>query len=238
MTKYIILIFFFISGIFQSQISFDYSVISQTDTYQLKLKIIIKNNTDSLFIVPLDTKGFRGYYESEYCGAFDEEEYPYKFFAPTVMLKEEDNKEYLFPNSSRGHMPEGRGAKKYINDLQKIASKELKDINNWKKKNHFKSNKEALQNRYITKNLLLLKPFEKYSYEILLDLGSIKRTGTSALYDYYSLGFKKYDLSLHLCITNNSYNWLTKQQKQQLKKYKLFTGILKSNSYVFEAYKE
>jgi hypothetical protein len=220
---------------FQSQISINYSIVLKTtDAYQLKINI--KNNTDSYYAIPLDIKGFKGYYESEYCGTFDDEEYPYRFFAPTVMLKVENTVDYLFPSSARGHIPEGEGAEKYITDLQKIANKELKEIREWKKKNHFKSNKDALQNRYITKNLLLLKPYEKFSYEIPLNLGNISRTNTSVLYDYYSLGFAKYDLSLHLCITENSYNWLTKQQKEKIKKYKLFTGVIKSNSHIFKAY--
>lgn len=234
MKEYIVFIFFFTITMFQSQINIDYSVVSHKENYQLKINIT--NTSDDHYLLPFDITGFKAYYEFEYCGDFDDQDYPYKFFAPTVMLKEENTTDYLLPGSSRGHMPEGEGAEQYIKDLQAIASKQLKEIDNWKKKYHLRSYKDALKNYYITKNLLFLKPHEKYSYEIPLDLGTIARTSTSTLYDYYYLKFAKYDLSLHLCITTNAYNWLTKQQKKELRKYKLFKGVIKSNSYRFKAY--
>lgn len=236
MKKIITFIISFLAIMFHAQITMDYSVVSHIGSFQLQLKINIVNHSPNDYMIPFDKSGFKGYYESEYCGDFEDQDYPYKFFAPTVMLKEENKDDYLFPNSSRGHPPVGEGAEEYIQHLQEIVDNELNAIKDWKKKYSFKSYKSALENYYLTKNLLFLKPGERYTYEILLDLGSIARTSTSVLYDYYFFTFVKYDLSLHLCIKEDSYKWLTKHQKKEFKKYKTFKGIIKSNSYVFKAY--
>lgn len=234
MKKYTLFIIAFAITMFHSQISMEYKIISHTDSY--KLKINITNVSDSYYLLPLDQNGFKAYYESEYCGNFNDQNYPYRFFAPTVMLSEQNTGDYLFPGSSRGHVPEGDGAEQYIQNLNKIASMDLNKIADWKRKYYFKDDKDAFKNFYITKNLLVLKPHEKYYYEISLDLANISRSSTSSLYDYYSLKFANYDLSLNLCITDDAYSWLTNKQKIKLKKYKFYKGIIKSNSIKFKAY--
>ncbi|WP_299178016.1 hypothetical protein [uncultured Chryseobacterium sp.] len=236
MKQFLVLINLYLGILIPSQISMQYIIESHIDNHQLNLKINVINRSSDYYIIPFDKNGFKGYYESEYCGVFDDKNYPYSFFAPTVMLKKENTTGYLFPGSSRGHVPEGEGAEEYMKKIQEIANKELQEIDKWKKKNHYKSYEDALKNRYITKNLLLLKPNEKYSYEIPLYISNITRANTSTLYDYYFLESARYTLELHLCIKEDAYNWLTEHQKKKLKKYKFFTGIIKSNDCSFKAY--
>ena len=219
-----------------SQIRIDYTVESQVETYRLKLKVNITNLTNDYYLLPFDIKGFKGFYDSEYCGIYNDTDYPYKFFAPIVMIKKEGDEDYIYPVSSMGHY-DGEGSEKGIKELEKNAEKEKNEITELKNKYSFNSYGDALKNYYITKNILPLKPHEKYSYEISLDLGGISRTNTSVLYDYYFLEFSKYNLSLHLCITEDAYNWLTVDQKDKFKNYKFFIGTIKSNSFLFKAYK-
>jgi len=235
MKKYLIFFNILIINFAFCQINIDYTIESDMDRYRLKINVT--NNSNEYYMIPLDMNGFKGYYESEYCGTFDDQNYPYKFFAPTVMLKKDNTDDYLFPNSSHGHMPEGEAAEKYIKVLEKIAKKELKEIDGWKKKHHFITEKETVKNYYITKNLLFLKPNEKYAYTVDLDLGDIRREIKSILYDYYYFESGKYNLALHLCITDDAYNWLTLKQKKKLKKYKFFIGTIKSNSILIEPVK-
>ncbi|KNB61718.1 hypothetical protein AC804_10440 [Chryseobacterium sp. Hurlbut01] len=216
----------------------DYIIESQNELGQLKLKIIVTNKTDKPYLLPIDTSSFKGYYESEYCGIFEDQDYPYKFFAPTVMLKEENKQEYLFPGSSKGHLPEGDGSEEYIKSLINTANKEINEVEKWKKKYDLKNKKDAIKNYYLTKNLLFLKPNEKHVYTIVLELGNINRENASTLYDYYSFEFKKYFLALHLCITNDAYNWLTIKQKKRFKKFIFFTGTIRSNDVLFEPIKK
>jgi len=233
MKKYLIFFNILIFNFAFCQISIDYNIESNIETSLLKINVT--NNSNEYYMIPLDINGFKGYYESEYCGTFDDQDYPYKFFAPTIMLKKDTTDAYLIPNSSRGNMPEEVG--EYIKDLEMVKNKELKDISGWKKKYHFITEKETIKNYYITKNLLFLKPHEKYTYTVTLDLGNIRRENTSILYDYYFFEFGKYNLALHLCITNDAYNWLTLKQKKKFKKYKFFTGLIKSNTFSVEPLK-
>lgn len=236
MKKYIIFIGLLIVITIHSQVKINYTIESHIETYQLKLKIDITNSTNNYYILPFDITGFKGFYDTEYCGVYNDKDYPYRFFAPTVMINKEGSQEYIYPASTRGHY-DGADSGKIIKEIERNADKEIKDINVLKNKYHFKSYEMAFKNYYITKNLLILNPHEKYSYAIYLDLGAITRTDSSTLYDYYFLEFSKYNLSLHLCITDDAYDWLTIKQKKKLSKYKFFTGTIKSNSFLFEAYK-
>lgn len=236
MKIYITLISLLITVSLHSQIGINYIIKSQVETYRLNLKIEVINLTNDYYLLPFDVRGFKGFYDSEYCGVYNDKDYPYKFFAPTVMLKKEGEEDYIYPGSSRGHY-NGEGSEKGIKELEKKANRELNEITKLKNKYSFKSYEDALKNYYITKNILLLKPHEKYSYEISLDLGTITRTNTSVLYDYYFLEFSKYNLSLDLCITKDAYDWLSVEQKEKLKKYKFFVGTIKSNRFLFKAYK-
>lgn len=235
MKKYFGVIGLLVAIMLHSQLKINYVIKYQKETYQLKLKIDITNLTNDYYVLPFDTTGFKGYYENEYCGLYNEKDYPYKFFAPVIMISKEGSQNYIYPESSRGHYK--NDSKEATKELEEVANKELAEVSKLQKKYHFKSYEDALKNYYITKNMLLLKPNEKYTYVTYLDLGSISRTNTSVLYDYYFLEFSKYILSLHLCITDDAYNWLTIKQKKKLNKYKFFTGTIKSNSLSFEAYK-
>ncbi|WP_213280151.1 hypothetical protein [Chryseobacterium indologenes] len=235
MKKYLGLLSLLVSFVLQSQIKINYTIKSHVETYQLTLKIDVVNLTDDNYLLPFDVNGFKGYYDSEYCGVYNEKDYPYNFFAPTIMINRDYDQNYLYPESSRGHSD--RESKENIKTLQVVADKEFHKINKWKKKHHFNSYEHAFKNYYITNNLLILKPHEKYSYEISVDLSNLFRTNTSFLYDAYFLEFSRYNLGLHLCITDDAYQWLTKEQKKKFEKYKFFLGTIKSNSISFEAYK-
>jgi hypothetical protein len=79
-------------------------------------------------------------------------------------------------------------------------------------------------------NLVCLKPKEKKNFTIPLNLRNITNKD-NAIHDSYLLEKNKnYTLFLSLQVKGNIYNYLTKAQKQKLKKYELFTGSLESNT--------
>jgi hypothetical protein len=126
-----------------------------------------------------------------------------------------------------------------MNDLsvvKKINLKKVKyekKIKLWQKKNGIKSFDDAKINYYIFNNLIYLKQGEKIEKEFYFDLHNI--TNGKYMYYYYHIeDDKQYDVSLSFNIEDCVYKYLTPFQKQKLKKYKLFTGLLESNKVEFK----
>lgn len=78
-----------------------------------------------------------------------------------------------------------------------------------------------------------MKPGEKIEKLFYFDLHNI--TNGKYLYYYYHIEHnKQYNVSLSFNIDECVYNYLTKDQRDRLRTYKLFTGKIESNIIQFK----
>lgn len=231
MKKIIMSVIFFLYGIFYAQIDLKIKFLNEKKSV---MEITISNNTNDYYIVPFDQKGFKAYHSDEVCSNLNNLDYPYSFFAPTLMLKDivHNSIEESSIRSYHGDILDDKNYQK----LKKLEQENKNRIFKWKEKNKFSSQEDAIRNLYLYENLITLKPKEILNIKIELDVYNIRR-GDTYFYDYYILtNNKKYDLSINLCADESIYNYLTEKQKVKFKKYKLFTGQIESNkiSYTFK----
>jgi len=198
-----------------------------------KLSISITNVTDSYYAIPFDKHGFRGFNSEEVCNDLKTLDYPYNFFALSLIFKDK------FKNEPENSLIRGLHLERLDQkETEKIKLKNQRrhsKILDWKNKNQFKSDLEAERNFYIINNILLLSPKETKIINIEMNVFEIMR-GDTMFYDYYNLeNNKKYNFSLQLCADNTIYSYLTEKQKSQLKKYIFFSGKIESNiiPYIF-----
>ncbi|REC50402.1 hypothetical protein [Chryseobacterium pennipullorum] len=235
MRKLLILLSISFYTFYNSQIKLDILVHEKISTGKYLLRITVKNQTNDFYALPLDKTGFKAYYSSEYC-ASQESEYSYKYLSPTIMLKDNSKNQFIEASSKMMDLVEN-----YKDEYSKnmgFSDKEKEElILKWKNKNSIQTISAAQKNYYLVNNLVLLRPNEEIDYNVELDMTGIPRLDIKGEYDYYFLDHNKYALSLDLCILENVYMDLTKRQKEKLKKYKLYGGTIKSNTFSFEAYK-
>jgi hypothetical protein len=228
MKKTIIFIILFLYGIFSAQIDLKINFLNEKKS---TIIITILNQTNDYYVIPFDKKGFKAYNSDEVCSNLNSLEYSYSFFAPTLILKDIDNDSIMEPLIGNFHID--RLSEKNIARLKKEELKAKDKIFNWKEKNSFNNDEDAIRNLYLNENLITLSPKEKLDIKIEMDIYNIKR-GNTYLYDYYTLiNNKKYNLSINLCADESIYNYLTKKQKKHLEKYKFFTGKLVSNTLTY-----
>ncbi|WP_123905653.1 hypothetical protein [Chryseobacterium sp. ERMR1:04] len=231
-----ILLMLCFSTLYNSQIKFHFFVQKKISSGNYLLKLTIINETNDFYALPLDKSGFKAYYLSEYCEERNNIDTSYRYFSPTIMIKETSKNELLEASSRMLDIVDDQRYS-YMEKVELNKKEREKVIFNWMYKNNIDDILSAKRNFYLMNNLLLLKPKENISYNIELDINEILRSDLSTTYDYYILGFNNYSLSLDMCINKNIYLDLTKSQKIKLKKYKLFSGLIKSNYFSFEAYK-
>ncbi len=225
MNKIIILVIFFLYGMLSAQIDLKINFTNQKNSIII---ITLINQTNDYYIVPFDKKGFKAYNSDEVCSNLDNLEYSYSFFAPTLTFKNLDNDSIIEPLIGNFHI--NRLSKKNIERLKKVEFKEKAKIFNWKEKNSFSNDEEAIKNLYLHKNLIRLAPKEELKIKIEMDIYNIRR-GNTYFYNYYTLtNNKTYNLSIYLCADKSIYNYLTEKQKKHLEKYKFFSGKLTSNT--------
>lgn len=230
MKKVITSTIFFIFIVSSAQININ---IQYSDEKKSKMTITVLNQTNDYYVVPFDKKGFKAYSSEELCSNLNTLEYPHRFFAPALIFNDTENN---IIESLIGNFHTDRLNKKNIKRVKREELKEEKRILMWKAQNQFTNNIDAIRNLYINENLIFLKPKEKLNIELEMDVYNIRR-GNTYFYNYYALtNGKSYNLKIKLCANNNIYNYLTKKQKKQLEKYKLFTGIIESNTipYIFK----
>ncbi|MDH6252581.1 hypothetical protein M2347_002308 [Chryseobacterium sp. H1D6B] len=201
-----------------------------------KLSVSITNLTNDYYVVPFDESSFKGYNSEEVCNDLKTLDYPYNFFALSLIFKDKMKNE---PENSltRSFHPQDLDQKEADRVHLKYQKKKEKLIS-WKKKNNFQTDLEAERNFYIMNNLLFLSPKEKKILNLEMDIFTIMR-GDTMFYDYYNLqNGKEYNFNVKLCADRNIYNYLTEKQKHYLQKYKFFEGQLESNTlpYYFSYY--
>ena len=130
--------------------------------------ITLINQTNDYYLVPFDKKGFKAYNSDEVCSNLDNLEYSYSFFAPTLTFKNLDNDSIVEPLIGNFHI--NRLSKKNIERLKKVELKEKAKIFNWKEKNSFSNDEEAIRNLYLHENLISLAPNEEFKITIEMDI--------------------------------------------------------------------
>lgn len=236
MKKLLLLLILSFSISYNSQIKLYFSVQKKINSGKYLLKLTILNETNDFYALPLDKSGFKAYYSSEYCEDQNTINSSYRYFSPTVMIKETSKNEFLEASSRMLDIVDVQ-YDSYMRKVELNKKDKEKKLFNWMYKNDIDNLFSAQKNFYLMNNMLMLKPKENVSYNIELDVNEILRSDLSTTYDYYILGFNNYSLSLDICIEKNIYLDLTKAQKIKLKKYKLFNGNIKSNNFSFDAYK-
>jgi len=217
-------VIFFLYGIFSAQIDLKIKLLNEKKSV---MEITISNNTNDYYIVPFDQKGFKAYHSDEVCSNLNNLDYPYSFFAPTLILKDsiDNNIEESSIRSYHLDVLNNRNSQK----LKKIEQENKNRILKWKEKNNFSSKEDAIRNLYLYENLIMLKPREVLNIKIELDVYNLRR-GNTYFYDYYILtNNKKYNLSINLCVDKDIYKYLTGKQGKRFERYKLFSGQIESN---------
>jgi hypothetical protein len=234
MKNLLLILCFGFSALYNAQIKFELSVQEKINIGKYLLKLTIINETNDFYALPLDRSGFKAYYSSEYCEDQNNIDSSYRYLSPSVMLKQASKNEFLEASSRKLEVPD-KQLHDYIQRMEIKKKEQEKKLSDWKHKNNILTNTQ--RNYYLMNSLLMLKPKESVSYNISLDINEISRSDLSPSYDYYILGFNNYSLSLDICINKDIYLDVTENQKIKLKKYKLFSGLIKSNNFSFNAYK-
>lgn len=215
-TKYcsLILAFFFYS-IF-GQLKLEVRVVNSI------ANVIIKNDSKENFVFPVDRFHFRPY-EAK-CDTFSDYESEFPSFGVMVNIISADNKREDYVQGYK-YVDNIDSIKQDIETKRDELQKKIKD---WGASNDIKDYGLALINYNLNNNLIYLKPYEKISFNIKLDLNNITDQEL-IFYNYILDKTKSYKFYLSLCNYNQINKYLTSSQKIKLKKYKLFTGSIESN---------
>lgn len=229
MKKFLLIINLLIFSSIYSQITYSIAIKKKISNNSFIIKLVINNLSDENYIIPIDTSGFKALYQDERCGMINLE-YPYKYFSPNILLKQTNNGKTLEAYSKTYDIPE-KSISKIEKHFDSIKQREVDLIKNWALKEKLNNIDMAERNYYIFKNLIVLKAKDTFSTEILLDIFNIKRSESSLNYDSYAtIPNMNYSINSEICIDRNIYRYFTKNQKKKLRGYKMFSGLLVSNS--------
>lgn len=197
------------------------------DVSAKKAFVTIINQSENNLVIPIDTISLRPYF-NDICLDVAQHVNTYPTLGLNIRVK-----------NNTGQILESSAGSVLVNDAKaaKVISREIalndkryqKEIKFWQKMNGIKSFDYAKINSYIFNHLYFLKPGERVEHIFYFDLHNI--TNSKYLHSYYHLeNGKEYEISVSLTIEDCIYNYLTKEQKKKLIKYKLFTGIIESNT--------
>lgn len=235
MKKAIYLIFFY-SSFFISQVKVNIKFIdSKNDLVKGKfLEIKIINNSDSDYILPIDTTDFSTFYFSEKCIDFSDFE-NYKNLTFKADLKNVNNNvsEMSIPHYKLTGQIDNK-SKSFTNEMSRrdsLIKLENKRIILWKKQNKTQQPDIWIaKNKYLISSLVFVKAKQEVKFYKYFNPKKFNLNSISGDYDYFNLIKNNiYEFSLKYCIDYIVYEYLTTQQKAKIKNYKLFTGSLESN---------
>ncbi|BFO66523.1 hypothetical protein [Chryseobacterium sp. KCF3-3] len=215
-TKFITIVSFFFFTTLFGQLRLDFKLINSV------ANITIYNDSEESYIFPLDRSHFRPY--ESICDAFDEYEKEFPSFGLMVnIINSEGNKE----NYILGYNKDSeRDAILY--NLNKRREKLKKEVMIWSKNNNIKNYNLAYINYEIMKNLIYLKPKEKVTFNVNLDLNNVTNQEL-IFYNYILEESHSYQLYLNLCEFKEISKYLTASQKVKLQKYKFLNNYIDSN---------
>lgn len=191
--------------------------------------VTLENKTDDNYIIPIDLTNLKAFFNFETCAYFSEYHSSYNPLALTLVVLDANSGEKIEANKGTAYM-EDNFAEKYIKEISRCEVIDNIYVN-WSKEQGISDESKSIINYYLVRNLVFLKPKQKINFRVVIDL---KNVSTESLYvfDWYNLDeSKKYNLQLQYDVQNCVYDFLTKKQREELSKYKLFTGKIESNIY-------
>lgn len=219
-TKYLIVILTFIFLPLFGQIKLEFYLIDSV------AHVTIYNNSKNNYALPIDQYHFRPYEKD--CDAFSDHEAEFPDFGLMLNVVDPDDKkeEYVIGYNKTDD------SNSLAKEIQSKRDNLKQMVLTWGKTNNIKDYKLAFMNYRLMNNLIYLKPGEKTSFKIKLNLYNITAQEL-IFYNYILEKSKKYKLYLSLCRGKNVNQYLTSVQKRKLKEYKIYSGTLESNSIQF-----
>ncbi|MFS4471480.1 hypothetical protein [Chryseobacterium sp. T20] len=218
--KNLIIPFFLFYSFCNSQIKITWEYSRNNGTAE----VYLYNDSTENIILPLDPKSLKPYFENQ-C-SMDDYEFPYPILGLTLLI--ENKNEKLVGNIHNIEIPNDQSFNEIIKERQNINNKYLASLKEWSDKNEFSDLDYAKKNYYLYNNLMIIKSKQKLKFKIDVNFENI--TNQKYIYYYYPIDWaEKSEARLSICIDSSIYNYLTKKQKQKLKKYKFFTGNVESN---------
>lgn len=238
---FFILLMFYLT--IYGQIKIEISSVTKISEYERVFVINLINTSNEKYIVPIDTTDFKPYFEDEQCFYHEKEKGALVIDANELMLQfvflkdyngiEKNIEQRIGSNFSDIIQSEKRVQDEYINNISRLRKKHKKIIKQWKIDNKIKNNiKWAEINYQLVSNIIKFEPFQKITYAKKINTQSIyysKLYKNAASFLYYLDEDIIYSFFLMYCIDNKLYDYLTNSQKDGLKMYKQFSGILESN---------
>lgn len=228
-------------NLLNSQIRIEIKPNNQIESSKTQIELKIVNEINSRYVIPINKTDFKPYFQAEDCMNYEEVSFKETndSFLRLVFLNSSDGSyvDKIFSNPDPSTLlHSNEKTKKQFEKKQKAAIKFKNDIiNQWIKENNIKQNKEWAEiNRAIFSHLIYLEPMQTIKFKMYVDplkLYSLQMDKkNSDYYSYYLENDTNYSFFLKYCIDANVYNYLTEEQKNKLRSYKLFSGRLESNS--------
>ncbi|WP_187478116.1 hypothetical protein [Amniculibacterium sp. G2-70] len=202
-------------------------------TQYIKIEILNKSNHN--YIVPLDTLDLRPFDDNYDWKDFDKKGVVEGSLRLQIYMKDERYKQYLFADNLPIHVNELL-TKEFVDKLNSEYEEKLKEQEEWKKMNNIEDGIDIEKNRYLTENMIFLRPNEKITFCKKVNDGYVLSFSKSQKIGYFFglINNKNYKLHLELVAPKNIKKYLSKKQKKEFSKYKIFTGIVKSNIISFK----
>src|SRR5690606_1554880 len=192
-----------------SQITLQIYVVEKINSKGLfVLDFTLKNTTSENIVIPIDTTKFRNYWASE-CdfSEWDLQKYPY--LAMSVKFRDIKTGRDEFVNG-------GNISLDLSNPLELKADKRR-------------------PNQYVYNHLIFLKPQEIIRFRKKMDITYYEYEEFFPSFEYAFLQDNTdYEFSFVYCSEcAGTYNLLTNEEKEKIKNYKFFNGVLESNKILF-----
>ncbi|GAA5098932.1 hypothetical protein GCM10023210_35620 [Chryseobacterium ginsengisoli] len=189
--------------------------------------VTIKNNSTKNYAFPIELTNLKAYYENDIvCEYFHSYHAPSHGLSFSLKLTDPKTKEILKPQRTHVNI-DFESFEKYLTENKGCFSLD-EEKEEWQVKHKIKDKTKADLNYYIYNHLIYLRPNQRFSYRIVIDLENI----SSEFYfiDRYDVKPNtKYAFELYTEITDCIYDLLTPEQKEEIKDYTLFTGKITSN---------
>lgn len=231
MNKLISLILFLTTIATYSQIKIKISPGGKYSGNSRYIKIDLCNNTDTYYVVPIDTLALRPFDYNYKWKDFDKADVVQSSLALTLYVKEKGDKDYLSAVFMPLHLD-----LHYLDEVEKQFTLEIQEKNKkleeWKKSNKIESGIDIEKNLYLNNNMIILKPNEtltlhrKINHEFTQEV--LKSYKMNFLYGIK--GNTEYEIFVQLDAPKNLKNFLTKKNQIRITNYKIFEGRIRSNS--------
>lgn len=216
MVKYVILILTVLSSLVSAQLRLEVKLVDSV------AEVIIINESKEQYILPIDKTHLRPYEKN--CNTFSEYESEFPSFGLMIHLMDSSDKyqDYVTGYKSFDDI-------KSVEENIDIKREKLREtVRKWGDKNNIKDYNIAYVNYNLINNLICIKPNQKISFKVKVDLYNITNQEL-IFYSYSRKDTENYNFSLSLCSYYDLDKYLTSSQKKKFSKYIFFHGKLESN---------